>query len=241
VADRPPVSAGDTDFDDWKDQYADAIVRTVPFLPQDHDFYMRTKAEDFLETAEERLGPVEAVHALDVGCGIGLMHRHIARRLARLDAVDIAEGSLEQARASNPGVEYRLYDGQRLGHDDAHVDLAFAMGVIHHVPPAGWTGFLRELVRVTRPGGLVMLVEPNLLNPICRFGASRCEFDQDATFIRAPRLRRMMRAAGLRDVQVRYILFVPIPFPGRRAIERRLRWLPIGAQYIVSGRVTSPA
>jgi SAM-dependent methyltransferase len=241
VADRRSRSAGGTDFDDWKDQYAEAIVRTVPFLPQDHDFYMRTKAEDLLETAEERLGPPEALHALDVGSGIGLMLRHLAPRLRRLEAVDIAEGSLEQARAANPGVEYHLYDGLRLGHGHDEVDLAFAMGVIHHVPPTGWTGFLRELVRVTRPGGLVMLVEPNLINPICRFGASRCEFDRGATFVRAPRLRRMMRAAGLYDVQVRYILFAPFPFPGWRAIERRLRWLPIGAQYIVSGRVTTPA
>ncbi len=202
---------------------------------------MRTKAEDFLETAEERLGPVEALHALDVGSGIGLMHRHLAPRLARLEAVDIAEGSLERARAANPGVEYRLYDGLRLGHDDDEMDLAFAMGVIHHVPPVRWATFLGEMVRVTRPGGLVMLIEPNLINPICRLGASRCEFDQDATFVRASRLRRMMRAAGMFDIQVRYILFAPFPFPGWRVIERRMRWLPLGAQYIVSGRVTTPA
>ena len=68
---------------------------------------------------------------------------------------------------------------------DGSVDLAFAMGVIHHVPPERWAAFLDELVRVTRPGGLVALVEPNILNPICRLGASRCEFDQDANFLRA--------------------------------------------------------
>lgn len=238
MADARPGGEARTDFDHWKDRYAETIVRTIPFLPQDHDFYMRTKAEEFLDLADERLGPPAGLHAFDVGCGIGLMHPHLAPRLGRLEAVDIAEGSIEAARAANPGVDYHLYDGGRISRPDGAVDLAFAMGVIHHVPPPGWTLFLAELARITRPGGLVALVEPNLLNPVCRMGASRCEFDQDANFIRAPRLARMMRTAGLRDVQVRYILFVPMPFPGRRAIERRLRRLPLGAQYIVSGRMT---
>ena len=41
-------------------------------------------------------------------------------------------------------------------------------------------------------------------------------------------------------MKVRYILFVPFRLPGRRALERRLRWLPLGAQYILSGRVVGP-
>ena len=136
-----------------KDDYAATIVRTVPFLPQDHDFYMRTKAQDFLDIADDRLGPPEKLHALDVGCGIGLMHRHLAPRIGRLEGADIAQGSVERARAANPGANYHLYDGERLVQADGSVDLAFAMGVIHHVPPDRWAAFLGELVRVTRPGG----------------------------------------------------------------------------------------
>lgn len=238
MAEGRPTSAGDTDFDDWKDSYTEALERAIPFLPQEHGFYARTKADEFLEMAERRLGPAGALHALDVGCGVGLMHPHLAPRLGLLEGVDIAEGSVEHARSQNPGVTYQPYDGEHLPFGDGAVDVAFAMGVIHHVPPPQWDAFLREMVRVTRPGGIVALVEPNLLNPVCRWGASRCEFDHDANFLRAPRLRGMVEATGVKDVQTDYILFVPFPLPGRRAIERRLRWLPIGAQYILSGRVT---
>jgi len=240
VADRRATSAGDTDFDHWKDSYTETLERTVPFLPQEHDFYVRTKAAEVLELAQDRLGPPSTLRALDVGCGIGLIHRHLAPHLGRLEGVDIAQGTVDQARRANPAVAYHLYDGERLPHSDASIDLALAMGVVHHVPPERWATFMAELRRVTRPGGLAVLVEPNLLNPISRWGAARCEFDQDATFLRAGRLRRLVEGAGLKDVAVRYILFVPIPLPGRRAIERRLRWLPIGAQYIVAGRVTGP-
>jgi SAM-dependent methyltransferase len=238
VADRPVTSAGDTDFDDWKDMYSEAIERAIPFLPEKHDFFVRTKAEELLELVEERLGPPEQIRLLDVGCGIGLVHQHLAPRLGRLEGADIAEGSIECARAGNPEVEYHVYDGERLPHEAATVDVACSMGVVHHIRPERWSAFLAELMRVTRPGGLIALVEPNLLNPLCRLGAARCEFDQDASFLRARQLRQLARAAGLKDVEVDYILFVPFRMPGRRSVERRLRWLPIGAQYIVSGRVT---
>jgi SAM-dependent methyltransferase len=232
------TAARDTDFDRWRGSYAETIEKTVPFLPEGHGFYVRTKAEEVLEMVEARLGPPERVRALDVGCGLGLLHPHLLDQLGTLEGADVAEGTLQEARRANPGVRYRLYEGTTLPWDDASADVAFAMGVVHHVDPAGWPGFLAELVRVTRPGGLVAFVEPNLMNPVCRLGASRCEFDRDANFLSPRRLRRLAEAAGLRDVEVRYILFVPFRAPGRRALERRLRWLPLGAQYILSGRVT---
>jgi SAM-dependent methyltransferase len=237
MADRPVTSAGGTDFDDWKDFYTEAIERTVPFLPESHDFFVRTKADELLELVEDRLGPPEEMHLLDVGCGIGLVHPHMAGRTGRLEGADIAEGSIERARTSNPDVVYHLYDGHRLPYESGTVDVAYSMGVVHHVRPPDWGDFIAELVRVTRPGGLVAFVEPNMLNPVCRFAAPRCEFDKDANFLRATTLRRMARNAGLKDVAVRYILFVPFRMPCRRAIERRLRRLPLGAQYIVAGRV----
>jgi SAM-dependent methyltransferase len=241
VADGPTTSAGGTDFDDWKDSaaYSEAIERAVPFIGQDHGFFVRTKAEELLELVERRLGPPGAVSALDVGCGLGLLHPHLTP-LGRLAGADVAGGTVERARAANPGVDYVAYDGVRLPFDDGAVDLAFAMGVVHHVPPPRWPAFAAELARVTRPGGLVAVVDPNPLNPLCRPVARRCEFDRDATFVRARRLRRIAEAAGLRDVEVRYILFLPVDVPGRRALERRLARVPLGAQYLLSGRVTGP-
>ena len=238
MAEPRPMPDGGTDFDRWEASYAQTIEKTVPFLPQELDFYVRTKAEEFLEMTERRLGPPDELRALDVGCGIGMLHPYLAPHLGHLDAADIATGTLERARRKNPGVDYRLYDGETLPFEDRCMHISFAMGVLHHVVPDGWAGFLAQLARVTRPGGLVALVEPNLLNPVCRFGAGRCEFDRDANFLPARRLRRLAADAGLKDVEVRYILFVPVPLPWRRALERRLRWLPLGAQYILSGRVT---
>jgi hypothetical protein len=44
------------------------------------------------------------------------------------------------------------------------------------------------------------------------------------------------RSAGLETAEARYILFFPWDGSGLRGIESGLRWLPLGAQYFVSGR-----
>ena len=125
-------------------------------------------------------------------------------------AVDIAEGTLKQARARNPGVEYHAVRRRRLDARRRQVDLAFAMGVIHHVPPAGWSGFLRELVRVTRPGGLVAAggAEPPQPDLPLRGLPVRVRPGRDLPPGAAPAPHDGRRGPAS-DVQVRYILFVP--------------------------------
>jgi SAM-dependent methyltransferase len=54
-------------------------------------------------------------------------------------------------------------DGRRLPLRDAGVDVAFSSNVLEHVPDPG--GFLDEMVRVTRPGGIVYLSYTLWLSP----------------------------------------------------------------------------
>lgn len=230
--------ARNTDFDRWQSSYRESIEQAVPFLPTGHDFFVRTKVDELLALARRHLGSTRSLHALDVGCGLGLAHPHLAPELGTLEGVDVARETVERARRAHPQVRYHVHDGGRLPFDDGAMDLTFAMGVVHHVPPRDWATFLAELARVTRPGGIVAMIEPNPLNPISRLGASRCEFDREATFLRAGSLRAIAVAVGLEAIESRYILFLPFEAPARRRLERVLWWLPLGAQYILGGRVS---
>ena len=95
---------------------------------------------------------------LDLGCGAGTITADIAERVAPglVIASDIHPGVLEQARdyALSRGIhniEYLVMDGCALGLDDDSVDLAHAHQVMQHVSDP--VAVLREMARVTRPGG----------------------------------------------------------------------------------------
>ena len=90
---------------------------------------------------------------------------------------------------------------------------------------------------MTRPGGVLAVIEHNPLNPLTRLAVSRCEFDDDAVLLGRRRTERLLRAARLElHPPSRYIAF----FPWRNALlaktERALRRIPLGAQYVVTGR-----
>jgi hypothetical protein len=88
---------------------------------------------------------------------------------------------------------------------------------------------------VVRPGGLVCVIEHNPLNPLTRLAVMRCEFDRDAALLRAGQTRRLLEDAGLRAIDTRYFVLLPWATPLMRRIERRLRNLPFGAQYVACG------
>ena len=95
---------------------------------------------------------------LDVGCGPGTITAGLAERVApgRVVGVDTAEAVLDEARRNTAGmrnVEFAVADVHALDFDDDTFDVVHAHQVLQHV--ADPVGALREMRRVTRPGGLV--------------------------------------------------------------------------------------
>ncbi len=223
-------------FDSYDRSYGAVVQSSVDFSGLPHSFFTAAKAAVVGEVVAAHFG-ARKPDALDVGCGVGTLHPYVRPHFARLSGADPPAASLARARADNPDNDYRQCDGATLPHDDASFDFALAVCVMHHVPPAGWTAFMREMRRVSRPGGLVCIIEHNPFNPLTRYAVAHCEVDRDAVLLRAGRVRRLMTDAGLHAIATRQFLFLPTAAPLARRIERRLGWLPLGAQYIACGTV----
>ena len=107
----------------------------------------------------ERLGPLEGLRILDVGCGAGLASEWLARRGAIVTGLDAAGGALEAARAhaAAQGVSVDYREGTPEDFAAEGFDAVISLEVIEHVPPAGRAGFCAALARLVRPGGQVFL------------------------------------------------------------------------------------
>ena len=113
--------------------------------------YSEPLARLFADLAGIRAG----VRVLDVGCGPGALSAELVRR-AGPDAVSAVEPSASFAAATRdrlPGVDVRQAAAEHLPFPGASFDATLAQLVVHFMrdPLQG----LREMGRVTRPGGLV--------------------------------------------------------------------------------------
>ena len=161
------------------------------------------------ELVRRHPGPLAGLVVLDAGAGTGLVGDELARAGARPLAVDLSADMLRWRRAERPPA--LAGDVTRLPLADRCVDAAVAAFVLNHVPdPAAG---LRELGRVTRPGGAVLAavyanVESNGPRDAVDAAAVHAGFEPPAWYeelrsARAPRtgtpeaLAGLARAAGL--------------------------------------------
>jgi len=105
-------------------------------------------------------------HVLDVGCGSGDDVRALARIVGvtgKAVGVDVSETMVAQARLRNEGMElpgeFQTADAYHLGFPDAIFAASRADRVLHHLEDPGRA--LSELARVVRPGGRVVVSEPD--------------------------------------------------------------------------------
>jgi len=97
----------------------------------------------------------------DVGCGNGMYLAELARRgfAGRVLGLDLSVGMLGAARerlGTVAGVGLLAADATELPLRDDVADLTLALHMLYHVPDPSQA--LRELRRVTRPGGRVIIV-----------------------------------------------------------------------------------
>ena len=123
---------------------------------ESYDQFMGRFSRHLSEPFVARSGLASGARALDVGCGPGALTGALVDLLGadHVAAVDPSAPFVEAARSRHPGVDVRHAPAEALPFDDDGFDAALAQLVVHFMkdPVAG----LREMARVTRPGGAVL-------------------------------------------------------------------------------------
>ena len=147
---------------------------------------------------------------LDVGCGPGTLTAELIRRLgtAAVSAVEPSASFAAAARARWPEVDIRRCSAEQLPFPDGAFDAALAQLVVHFMtdPVAG----LREMNRVTRPGGTVAACvwdHAGGRGPLAAFWSAVRELDPAAddesglAGVREGHLAQLFAQAGLDQVK----------------------------------------
>ena len=103
-----------------------------------------------------RFAGVQAgMRAVDVGCGPGALTAALVQRLgaANVHGADPSESFVQACRSRLPGVDVVVAAAEALPFDDDSFDAAVSQLVVNFMADA--EAGVREMARVTRPGGIV--------------------------------------------------------------------------------------
>ena len=98
--------------------------------------------------------------ALDFGCGVGRLSQALAEHVDKVIGLDIAPSMLATAREldrSGGRCEFVLNQASDLAViESGSMDIVYSSLVLQHIPKEMQSGYLREFVRVLRPGGVAI-------------------------------------------------------------------------------------
>ena len=108
----------------------------------------------------ELIAPQPTWDVLDVGCGTGTGMVPYVEAGCTVVGVDVSEAMLARARERHGAtVDLHLTDGDTLPFEDGRFDLVTMSMVLHEIPAAERADVLREMTRVTAPGGRLLITE----------------------------------------------------------------------------------
>jgi 2-polyprenyl-6-hydroxyphenyl methylase/3-demethylubiquinone-9 3-methyltransferase len=171
---------------------------------------------------EQCAGSLKGKHAVDVGCGGGILSEALAAKGAKVTGIDLAEDVLQVARRHSAkarlAIDYHKLPAEDLARDHPGAfDLVCCLEMLEHVPHPEQT--VAACAQMTRPGGDVVFSTINRNAKAFALAIVGAEYVLNliprgthdyAKLIRPSELQRWARAAGLEVRGLRGIRYNPV-------------------------------
>jgi ubiquinone/menaquinone biosynthesis C-methylase UbiE len=133
-------------YDRIADEYAIRIFNELQHKPLDRDLLNRFAAE-----------MAGRGQVCDMGCGPGHVARYLRDAGTTVFGLDLSTKMLEQARRLNPDISFREGNMMALDLEDRTLAGIAAFYAIVNIPKESLPLVFREMDRVLRPGGMLLL------------------------------------------------------------------------------------
>ncbi len=124
---------------------------TVPVIT---DRLVRDKVVNFTNAGKDSI-------ILDVATGTGKQAFAFAKKGYNIIGIDLSEAMLKVAKTKNKygNVTFQVADATQLRFKDSHFDVSCVSFALHDMPLTIREKVLREMVRVTKPNGMIVIVD----------------------------------------------------------------------------------
>jgi SAM-dependent methyltransferase len=238
------------EFDKLVEDYNETVVKDFGKFGKYRDTAFVYKA-DYMKYLLEN----EPKNILDFGCGIGsfIPYLHDSFKNTKLYGCDISSRSIEIAKKNYPYCDFAIVETINDLQIYKEIDCIIVNTVLHHIPQNeheywvnGLYNILTKNENCAGGGGVIVIFEHNMKNPITKSFVKRSKIDENAVMLNPRYCKRLLmnkfydtkigdKEILLRrdNVKLRYTYFSPWRNKFFATIEKFLFWLPLGAQYCI--------
>ena len=224
----------EAEFDVYADEYYQQLKSSIGKSGENPEFFAEYKVKDTLNVCKkEKISPNVI---FDFGSGIGNSIPWFRKYFpnSELICADISTKSMDVSKLRFPGNEvYLKISESGIDFADNSVDVIFCTCVFHHIEESQHVFWLKELNRILKKDGLIIIFEHNPYNPLTVSTVKHCPFDVNAKLIKAKKIKHTFSLAQINNSQAVYRFFFPNFLSFFRPIEKWMNRLPLGAQYYV--------
>ena len=102
---------------------------------------------------------LENMDVLDAMCGMGTTSQYLVNKKAKVTGIDISEELLKISKKNVPAAQYVKGSVLDMPFENEQFDIVSIVGGLHHLHPKMNEG-INEILRVLKPNGLLICMEP---------------------------------------------------------------------------------
>jgi len=221
-----------SEFDGFAKSYDESLKNALKTVNIDASYFTEYKVKELYNYYKKT--SVSPKKILDFGCGVGNSSYFLSQYFpgAEIYGVDISKESIQLAQKREiKNTIFDIYDGENLLFEKESFDAVFISNVFHHIDHDKHIALLEQIRLILKKEGILFFFEHNTLNPVTQKIVNDCIFDKDARLLNFLYTKKIFKEVGFQN-KVNFILFIPPKFKKLLFLEKYLRWLPFGGQYL---------
>jgi ubiquinone/menaquinone biosynthesis C-methylase UbiE len=225
------------EFDEYAFNYLKSLENPIRnLINKDNEYFIEAKTNIIKELINLYFSDSQYLNIVDVGTGIGLFEKFLQGSNIKIFGIDLSYQMLQVAKNINTikGGGYCQANAFHLPLPDNSADIVFTSCVIHHIPDEKRELVIKDMYRVCKPGGMIVIFEHNPLNLLTQFVVNTTPLDKNTRLVSSKKLYSLIRNMGVKKCTVNYFLY------GSREIDKLINSFmkiigktPLGGQYFI--------
>lgn len=173
------------------------------------------------------------ISILDFGCGDGVMSSFVNHVFvhAEVFGVDQSAEAIEVARMAYEDVYFAVLE-EKIPVADSSFDVVVAAEIFHHIPFKEHDYYVREMMRVLKPNGLLVLFELNPLNLMTVYRFKRNPLEGGMHMLFPWSAKKLLKQYG-KIITLNFYSFFPHWLRKLYFLEQYMIKIPVGTLYAV--------